>query len=74
MGQKEQVLCVQRFVKSNGAKAFLCRTIYSQSSSECFLITNSRSFYDNEPENKKYVVKPGDKSTIVKSKQGKNLE
>jgi len=38
------------------------------------LITNTRNFYDNEPENKKFVVRPGDKSTIVKSKQGKNLE
>lgn len=43
--------------------------------SECFLITNSRNFYDKgESENKKYVVKAGDKSTIVRSRQGKNLE
>lgn len=69
-------MCLQRFIKSNGSKAFICRTIYStESSSECFLITNSRNFHDKtEAENKKFVVKAGDKSTIVRSKQGKNLE
>lgn len=45
MGQKEHVMCLQRFVKSNGSKSFLCRTVYSQThSSECYLITNTRNF------------------------------
>lgn len=75
LGQKEQVVVLQRFVKSGGARAFLCRTVFStRGSSTCYLITNTRQFFDNEPENKKYVARAGDKSTIVKSKQGKNLE
>lgn len=69
-------MTLQRFVKSNGSRAFICRTIYNvEGCSECYLITNSRNFYDkHEAENKKFIVKAGDKSTIVKSKQGKNLE
>jgi hypothetical protein len=40
-----------------------------------YLITSTRNFYDkNEPENKKFIVKAGDKSNIVKSKQGKALQ
>lgn len=76
IGQKDQVFCLQRFVKSSGGRPLLCRTIYNRdNSSVCYLITNSRNFYDkNEPENKKFVAKAGDKSTIVKSKQGKILQ
>jgi hypothetical protein len=76
MAQKDQVCCLQRFVKSNGGRPFLCRTIYNRdSSSECFLITNTRDFYGStEPENRKYVASAGDRSTIVKSKQGTNLQ
>jgi LMBR1 domain-containing protein 1 len=68
-------MCLQRFVKSNGPQAFLCRTIYCKNeSSTCFLITNKKTFFDKEElEIKKLVARPKDRCTIVKSKQGKNL-
>ena len=46
-GQSETVLTLQRFIKCNGNKAFICRTIFRKhKNSECFIITNKKSFYD----------------------------
>ena len=69
---KDQVLCLQRFIKNNRKKAVICRTLYKKEScNSCYLITNKKEFFDKEePEAKRMVVKPDLKSTIVKSKQG----
>lgn len=76
LGQKDHVVYLQRFIKSNGKKAFLCRTIYKQESSHtCYLITNKKTFWDcDEPEQKRMIVHADDKSNIVKSKHGQILK
>jgi hypothetical protein len=86
-GQSETLVTVQRYVKSNGNKAFICRTIWrkpnSTKCSQCYIVTNKKSFFDeNEPESKRFLVKVAPVSgqnspqttTIVKSNQGKHLQ
>ena len=77
----DQVICLQKFIKSHGNTAFICRTVYTTSTHpHCFLITNKATYYDEEvPENKRFVVTNSHssistkKSTIVRSASGKNL-
>ena len=77
----DQVVCLQKYVKSHGDHAFICRTVFSQlSQSHCFLITNKPSYFDEEvPENKRYIVTnahshvSSKKATIVRSATGRNL-
>jgi hypothetical protein len=43
----DQVITIQKYIKSHGKQAFVCRTIYSaEGHSFCFLITNKNDFYD----------------------------
>ena len=46
MGQLQQDRCViQKFVKCNGPKAFVCRVVYKRDvRPECWIITNKHSF------------------------------
>ena len=77
----DQVVCIQKYVKSHGDHAFICRTVFSKNShSHCFLITNKVSYFDEEvPQNKRFLVTnphshvSAKKSTIVRSATGKNL-
>jgi hypothetical protein len=77
----DQVICIQKYVKSHGNHAFICRTVYSKNAqSHCFLITNKPSYFDEEiPENKRYLVTnthshvTSKKATIVRSSTGCNL-
>lgn len=77
----DQVICIQKFVKSHGNHAFICRTVYSKNAqSHCFLITNKPSYFDEQiPENKRYLVTnthshvTSKKATIVRSSTGRNL-
>jgi len=77
----DQVICLQKFVKSHGNRAFICRTVYTTSSHpHCFLITNKPSYYDVDvPENKRFIVTnthsnvSAKKANIVRSTTGKNL-
>lgn len=77
----DQIVCIQKYVKSHGDHAFICRTVFSKHShSHCFLITNKVSYFDEEvPENKRFLVTnahshvSAKKSTIVRSATGKNL-
>lgn len=78
----DQIICLQKYVKSHGNNAFICRTVYSKNSqSHCFLITNKSSYFDEEvAENKRYLVTnshshvSATKATIVRSATGKNLK
>jgi hypothetical protein len=77
----DQVICIQKYVKSHGSQAFICRTVFSHhGQSHCFLITNKPSFFDQDvPENKRYLVAnthsnvTAKKATIVRSATGRNL-
>ncbi len=43
----DQVITLQKYVKSHGQKAFICRTVFSTDGHPyCFLITNKAHFYD----------------------------
>lgn len=47
--QNDQVVCLQRFIKNNGDKAFICRTIYQENTSNCcYLITNKKKFNEKK--------------------------
>lgn len=76
--QVNDLVVLQRYIKSSGSRAFICRTVYrANGKSECFIITNSNEFYSdngNIPEIKKYIIKAGENhAMIVKSQQGKHL-
>jgi LMBR1 domain-containing protein 1 len=43
----DQLITLQKYVKSHGKRAFLCRTVFStETHPHCFLITNQTDFYD----------------------------
>ena len=43
----DNVVCIQKYIKSHGKYAFVCRTVYNKNShSYCFLITNRNTYYD----------------------------
>ena len=78
----DQLITFQKYVKSRGKRAFLCRTVFStHCHPHCFLITNHTAFYDQTlPENKRFLVTfpqngLNDKRvTIVKSANGRHLQ
>ena len=77
----DQITCIQKYVKSKGQRAYICRTVYAEQHSHCFLITNKTTFYDEQAtENRKFLIsyQPGkydEKLTdIVKSSSGRNLK
>ncbi|CAM6004636.1 unnamed protein product [Sphagnum balticum] len=76
----DQVIGLQKYVKSHGAHAFICRTVFrSETSSHCFLITNRVAFDEEEvPEPRRLLVTNPEqnnskKPTIVKATQGRHL-
>ena len=78
----DQVNCIQKYVKSHGNHAFVCRTVYTtKGHSHCFIITNVASYYDEEvPENKRLMISNlnsnalKSKCTIVKCTTGLHLK
>ncbi|EGR33256.1 lmbr1-like conserved region family protein, putative [Ichthyophthirius multifiliis] len=57
--QTTELTCFQKFVKSNGSKAFICRTVWRKDKNPyCWIITNKNDFYANEKigEQQKYVT------------------
>lgn len=44
---KGEITCIQKFIKSNGPKAYICRTIWKKSGSTvAWIITNKIGFMD----------------------------
>lgn len=78
----DQLITLQKYIKSHGKRAFICRTVYSTDTHpSCFLITNQIDFYDEEiPENKRFLVAYPQNNlsekrvTIVKSVNGRHLQ
>src|SRR5262249_6261324 len=74
------IFVVQKFVKSKGPNAFICRAIWRKNKPPtCFVITNKTSFFDSNPkldEHDKYLtnIKKPLSSSIVHSKGGKVSE
>jgi len=45
----DQLITLQKYIKSHGKRAFLCRTVFSADGHPyCFLITNDMDFYDED--------------------------
>lgn len=59
--QSKDLIVLQRYVKCNGSRAFVCRTAYrTVGKSESFILTNCHDFYSddkNVSEIKKYLVR-----------------
>ena len=58
---KSELCVIQKFVKSNGPKAFICRTVWRKEGNPfCWIITNKVDFYkeDNKPEVQRYITNP----------------
>lgn len=68
------MVCLQKYVKSNGNCAFICRTVYKpKGCSSCSIITNKTSYYEEtESEVRRFLVVPS-RSHNVSTCQGKHL-
>ncbi|KAL4477278.1 hypothetical protein ABPG73_003404 [Tetrahymena malaccensis] len=76
---KNQLTVLQRFVKSNGPKAFICRTIWRKDKNPyAWIVTNKLDYKDKSdaPEIKKYIINMQimNSCTIVESQKGKFVE
>jgi len=77
----DQAVVIQKYIKSHGKHAFICRTVFREgTNSYCFLITNRKGFFDEEvPEAQRFLVTNGQntrnqgKFTIAKTATGKHL-
>lgn len=77
----DNIITIQKYIKSHGKQAFICRTVYSQTTHpHCFLITNKHSFFDTDiPENKRFLVtnthstRDSNRLTITKTSTGRHL-
>ena len=77
----DQVIVIQKYVKSHGKNAFICRTVFRNGTHHfCFLITNRKGYFDEDvPENQRFLVTNGmsmrtnNKFTITKTSTGKHL-
>jgi len=70
---------IQKFIKSNGPKAFICRTVWRKEKNPfSWVITNKADFYseDRLPEQQKYITNPNimNTCTIVNTCRGKYVE
>jgi len=70
---------IQKFIKSNGPKAFICRTVWRKDKNPfSWVITNKADFYseDRLPEQQKYITNPNimNTCTIVNTCRGKYVE
>ncbi len=57
--KKETVVCIQKYIKSSGPKAFVCRTIWKKDAhGTCFIITSRKKFNDEtEQEKRRYIAR-----------------
>ena len=45
----DQVITIQKYVKSHGKHAFICRTVYQNATNNfCFLITNRNTYFEED--------------------------
>ena len=69
---------IQRFVKSIGSYAFICRTVWRKnSSSYAWIITNKKDFYNEDTlKTENYIVQPKtpDSCTIIRTISGKHIQ
>ena len=43
----DQIIVIQKYIKSHGKHAFICRTVFREGvNSYCFLITNRKGYFD----------------------------
>jgi len=80
VSSKGDVICLQKFVKSIGPKAFICRTCWRKGkNSSVWVITNNKDFFSEEEnltENQRYITNPKamNSCTIVNSIRGRYVE
>ncbi len=78
LGCNKEKVALQRFVKSKGKKAFICRSVWTHDKPPCcFIITNNVSYDDPRvPAEKKFVVNMDDpcSCSIIHSLTGKHCE
>ncbi|KAL4442889.1 hypothetical protein ABPG74_010778 [Tetrahymena malaccensis] len=77
--QVREPTVIQKFIKSNGPKAFICRTVWRKDRNPyCWIITNKSDFYSEEkiPEQQKYITNPNimNSCTIVNTCRGKYVD
>jgi len=80
VSSKGDVICLQKFVKSIGPKAFICRTCWRKGkNTSVWVITNNKDFFSEEEnltENQRYITNPRamNSCTIVNSIRGRYVE
>lgn len=76
---RNETTVIQKFIKSNGPKAFICRTVWRKGKNAySWIITNKYDYYSKEKvsDNDKYVtnVKNMGSCTIVQTCKGKFVD
>jgi len=80
VSSRGDIVCVQKFVKSMGPKAFVCRTCWRRDKNPyVWVITNTKDFYnedENVPEHQQYITNANvmNSCTIVNSIRGRYIE
>ena len=76
--QSKTMTVIQKFVKANGPKAFICRTCWEKNGkSHAYIITNKMDYYSDMscPDYQKYccIPKIRNSCTIVRTSKGKQF-